>query len=125
MGEVLARSTADIAHRDSVQVGDSDLVSAVVTKLGTRLVCFVVARDKSTVTRWKSGDSGVPHEASKRLRIVYQIFRLLEASESDHTIRAWFVGMNPQLDDDSPLEAIEAGRYKDALVAARAFLAGG
>lgn len=119
------RSTAEVAHRDSVQVGDSDLVSAVVTKLGTRLVCFVVDKDKSTITRWKSGDTAVPLEASKRLRLVYQIFRLLEGSESDHTIRAWFIGMNPQLDDDSPLEAIEAGRYKDSLVAARAFLAGG
>lgn len=120
-----ARSTVEAAHRDSVQVGDSDLVSAVVSKLGTRLVCFVVDKDKSTVSRWKSGDTAVPDEASKRLRLVYQIFRLLEGSESDHTIRAWFIGMNPQLDDDSPLEAIEAGRYKDSLVAARAFLAGG
>ncbi|WP_348103634.1 hypothetical protein [Lapillicoccus sp.] len=120
-----ARSTAVVAHRDSVQVGDSDLVSAVVTKLGTRLVCFVVAKDKSTITRWRNGQSAVPDESSKRLRLVYQIFRLLEGSESDHTIRAWFIGMNPQLDDDSPLETIEAGRYKDALIAARAFLAGG
>lgn len=40
-------------------------------------------------------------------------------------IRAWFVGMNPQLDDDSPAEAIHGGRLKEAMAAARAFAAGG
>lgn len=108
-----------------MQVTDEDLITAVVNKLGTRLVGFVVDKDKSTLTRWRKGDIAVPDESSKRLRLVYQIFRLLESSESDYTIRAWFIGMNPQLDDDSPLEAIAAGRHKDALVAARAFLAGG
>jgi hypothetical protein len=45
--------------------------------------------------------------------------------ESDHTIRAWFIGMNPQLDDESPIEAVLSGRHKEVLAAARAFLAGG
>jgi len=50
---------------------------------------------------------------------------VLRGTESDHTIRAWFIGMNPQLDDVSPAEAISAGKYREVIVAARAFLAGG
>ncbi len=33
--------------------------------------------------------------------------------------------MNPQLDDDSPAEAIREGRLKEALAAANAFITGG
>jgi hypothetical protein len=33
--------------------------------------------------------------------------------------------MNPQLDDDSPAEVIRDGRLKEALAAAKAFVAGG
>jgi hypothetical protein len=124
MDDVLSRSTV-VAHRDSLLVKDSDLVNALVLKLGTRLVGFIVDKDRSTISRWKKGETKVPDDASQALRLVYEIFRLLEANESDHTIRAWFIGMNPQLDDESPAEAIQAGRFKDTLVAARAFLAGG
>ena len=40
-------------------------------------------------------------------------------------IRAWFIGMNPQLDDESPAEVIREGRVKDALTAAKTFVSGG
>lgn len=52
------------------------------------------------------------------------IFQLLQARKSPHTVRAWFVGLNPQLDDESPATTIREGAFKDALVAARAFLTG-
>lgn len=125
MGDILTRTTADAAHRATVQVADTDLVEALISKLGTRLVCFVVGKDKSTITRWKASESPLPLEASQALRTIYQVFRLLESSESDHTIRAWFIGMNPQLDDESPLEAVQKGQHKEVMAAARAFLAGG
>jgi hypothetical protein len=124
MGDIPTRTTRDAAHRATVQVTVTDLVQALTSKLGTRLICFVVDKDKSTISRWKQG-TPLPLEASQALRSIYQVFRLLESSESDHTIRAWFIGMNPQLDDDSPIEAVQSGRHKEVLAAARAFLAGG
>jgi hypothetical protein len=125
MGDILTRATPEAAHRASVEVTDMDLVEALVSKLGTRLVCFVVDKDKSTLSRWKQGSIPVPLEASQRLRSIYQVFRLLESSEADHTIRAWFIGMNPQLDDTSPIEAVKGGQHREVMAAARAFLAGG
>ena len=123
--DILTRSTVEGAHRDSLLVTDSDLVTALVTKLGTRLVAFIADRDRSTVSRWKQDDANLPDNASQALRLVYEIFRLLEGEESDHTIRAWFIGINPQLDDESPAEAIRSGNLREVLVAARAFRAGG
>ena len=64
-------------------------------------------------------------EAERRLRAAFQVFHLLLAEDSAHVVRAWFIGMNPQLDDDSPAEAIRDGRLKDTLAAAKAFIAGG
>jgi hypothetical protein len=53
------------------------------------------------------------------------VFQLLQEEESAHTIRAWFIGMNPQLNDKAPAMAIREGKTRDALVAAKSFVAGG
>ena len=45
--------------------------------------------------------------------------------DSSRVVKAWFIGLNPQLDDESPAEAIREGRLKEAMSAARAFVAGG
>lgn len=50
---------------------------------------------------------------------------MLKGDDADPTIRAWFMGMNPQLDDVSPAEALAEDRFREVLAAARAFLAGG
>lgn len=113
------------AHKDSLQITPQDLVSALCGKLGAKLVAFTANKNASTITRWKSGDVAAPEDALRPLRVAYQVFALLESEESDHTIRAWFIGMNPQLDDISPAEALRAGMYREVLAAARAFHAGG
>lgn len=124
MADVLASDQARrAAHRDAVRVSQRDLVGALTSKLGTRLVAFVVGRDPSTISRWKSG-----HEAGEPsllpLRVAYQVVKMLEPVEADATIRAWFMGSNPQLDDLSPAEALHDGLNRETLAAARAFLAG-
>jgi hypothetical protein len=49
---------------------------------------------------------------------------LLASQDSPQTVKAWFIGLNPQLGDTSPAEAIREGRLRDALMAARAFVSG-
>jgi hypothetical protein len=87
---------------------------------------MVGVEDPKTVGRWAS-ERRLPKdlEVERRLRDAHQIFRLLLTKESPYTVRAWFVGLNPQLDDESPAAAIRDGRTRDVLVAAKAFLAGG
>ncbi|MGO1739376.1 MAG: hypothetical protein ACTHYM_10270 [Actinomycetaceae bacterium] len=111
------------AHRNSVRLSQTDLLEALNSKLGTKVVAFIADRDPSTISRWRNGtDAG--EEALRPLRVAFQIFTMLESVDADSTIRAWFLGSNPQLDDVSPAEALQDGLHREALAAARAFLAG-
>lgn len=122
---VTARRQAQ-AHRRSVQISTVDLLNTLVDKLGPSLVALIVNKDRSSVARWVSQKSVPGNDDVRRaLMTSYQIFQLLEGAESDHTIRAWFIGMNPQLDDQSPAEAISEGDHRGVMAAARAFLSGG
>ena len=117
-----ARSTA---HRRSVEISQSDLVAALNSKLGAKLVAYIVDRDVSTLSRWQSGKTTAGEAALLPLRVAYQVIQTLERHEADPTIRAWFMGSNPQLDDLSPAEALHDGLNRETFAAARAFMAGG
>ena len=83
-------------------------------------------KDGKTVTRWATGETlDIRYESEQRLRAAYECMRLLLQFDAPETVRAWFVGLNPQLDDVSPIEALRAGQLRDVVLAARAFVAGG
>lgn len=123
MNETVKRVRTE-AHRKSVRISDKDLVNALVDKLGSALVAYMADKHRSTVSRWRDGRD-IPLDSSQRLRVAYDVFEQLEVPEGAHTVRAWFIGMNPQLDDESPVEAIREGRYREVYAAARAYLSGG
>jgi hypothetical protein len=121
------RDPATDTHRSAVASSIADVAAFLQDALGQKLVAFMVGvEDPKTVGRWAS-NKRLPKdvEVERRLRDAHQIFRLLLTMESPYTVRAWFVGLNPQLDDESPATAIREGRTRDVLVAAKAFLAGG
>ena len=64
-------------------------------------------------------------ERGKQLRDTFQVFELLASAESADVARAWFMGMNPQWDDESLAEALSTGRARDVVAAARAFINAG
>jgi len=116
------------AHRESIAIPLGDLVSALQEKFSRRLTAYMAGVDNAkTVTRWASGEvsSIRDHEMEQRLRTAYETFLLLANFESVNTVKAWFIGLNPQLDDVAPIDAIREGRLKDVLAAARAFTIGG
>lgn len=121
-----ARSAASEAHERAVSFEVKDVARYLQEVLGQKLVAYMAdVSDPKRVGRWAQGAQAPRDEAERRLRAAFQIFHLLLAEESPHVIRAWFIGMNPQLDDDSPAEAIREGRLKETLAAAKAFVAGG
>ena len=120
------RSAPQEAHRKAVESTIQDVVGYMQEVLGQKLVAYLAGvADPRTVARWAEGERAPRSEAERRLRCAYQIFQLLLAEEAPHTVRAWFLGLNPQLDDESPAEGIRDGKYREVLVAAKAFLAGG
>ena len=122
------RDASTEAHRSTVESSTADIAAFLQDALGQKLVAFMVGvEDPKTIGRWARDTNRRPQDADaeRKLRDAHQVFRLLMAEESPHTVRAWFVGLNPQLDDEAPATAIREGRTRDVLVAARAFLAGG
>ena len=80
--------------------------------------------ERKTVLRWADGTK--PRgESEARLRVAFQAMQLLLSRDSEHTVRAWFIGLNPQLDDVSPAQALHDGKLREVLVAAKSFTLGG
>src|SRR5512142_1541237 len=71
--------------------------------LGQRLTAVIAeTRDAKAVGKWARGQRAPQPDAELRLRHAFQIVQLLVQSESAETVRAWFVGMNPDLEDEAP-----------------------
>ena len=93
--------------------------------LGQPLVALIAGvRDPKLIGKWAKGECSAEPEAEQRLRHAFEVTQLLLQRESSDTIRAWFVGMNPELDDHAPALAL-ADDPESVLLAARTFLAHG
>jgi hypothetical protein len=113
------------AHNDAIQINVQDICSELARVLGRQLLGVIVHKGPRTIQRWIAGENTPTAADEKRLRNTYQVYLLLSSVEGDHTIRAWFLGMNPQLDDEAPAEALAADNARDVMAAARAFVNGG
>jgi hypothetical protein len=114
------------AHRQVTESSIEQITKYLEEVLGRKLVATLAdVKDQKAVSRWAAGERTPRSGTEERLRVAYQIFRLLMAVEAPHTVRAWFIGLNPQLHDESPILVIQEGRFQEAMVAAKAYIAGG
>ncbi|MGQ9676108.1 MAG: XRE family transcriptional regulator [Chloroflexota bacterium] len=115
------RAAHDLAARTPIAAVAGYLQDA----LGQRLTA-VIARvsDTKAVGQWAKGTRRPHPEVETRLRHAFQVVQLLMQVESSETVRAWFLGMNPELDDQSPAMMI-AEDPQAVLQAAKFFLAHG
>ncbi len=120
------KSRSEEAHRKTVRSTIADVAAFLQEVLGQKLVAYLAGvTGAKTVGRWASGEQHPRSAAEQHLRAAYQVFLLLQEGDSAHTARAWLIGLNPQLDDESPVTAIRDGRLRDVMTAARSYLAGG
>jgi nicotinamide mononucleotide adenylyltransferase len=120
------RTRSEEAHRKQVEFTIADIAKFLQDALGQKLVAYMAnVSDSKTVSQWISHAHQPRPESEVRLRAAFQVFHLLQDEESPHTVRAWLIGMNPQLEDVSPAQAIRDGRLEDVWVAAKAYMAGG
>ena len=125
MAEKVQNASTD-ALRTAVESSPCDVAAFLQDALGQKLTAYIAGvSDPKTVGRWASRDRAPREESEQRLRHAFQIFRLLNGDESDHTVRAWFTGLNPHLGDESPATALREDRARDVLMAAKAFLSDG
>ncbi|QGH70558.1 hypothetical protein [Pseudactinotalea sp. HY158] len=94
--------------------------------LGSRLLALALDVDHRTIGRWLTDRDRTPQfDTELKVRATYQVFQALQPVDAPATIRAWFMGMNPQLEDRSPAEAIRDGDARAVMAAARAFINAG
>ncbi|MHB8320142.1 MAG: hypothetical protein ACYDEP_13080 [Acidimicrobiales bacterium] len=127
---ILAPSKPDLAaYETATRLGIDAIVTELRSRLGVRLVAFIAgASETRAVHQWASGTRQIrDHEVADRLRLGYQVTQLLISRDSDKVAQAWFQGLNPKLDDQSPARLLREGKLAEVgpqvLAAARAFAA--
>lgn len=118
-----------LAHREALRLSTSELVARVVEILGRKLTAYIGGiQDVRGVDRWIAGGR-LYGDAEERLRLAFQVTRMLRDYDSAAVIQAWMIGMNPELEDRVPVRLLRTGKLDEVgpeiLRAARAFLAGG
>ena len=118
-----------LAHRESLNLKFTELVSRLTDTIGRKLTAYVAGvKDVRAVERWIGGAQ--PYgDVESRLRLTFQVVRTLLDHDSPQVIQAWLMGVNPELGDRVPLRLLREGDLvvvaPEVLAAARAFIAGG
>lgn len=113
---------------DSIRRDASELASGLRSILGAQLVAYIGGVQETRAVRmWAEGSRRPPAATVERLRLAYRAARFLEKRESRAVVQAWFQGLNPQLDDESPARVIresESEKVGAAVLAAARNFAG-
>jgi hypothetical protein len=118
------------AHRRSVQAPFSEIVAELADILGKKLTAYIAGvKETRVIERWMHGGVEPYKDADRRIRLAYQIAKTLNEHDSPRVVQAWFIGLNPELQDRTPIRLLREEDLEqvgpDLLNAMRAFLAGG
>jgi hypothetical protein len=118
------------AHRRSIQAPFAQIVGELAEILGKKLTAYIGGvKDTRVVDRWMHGGVEPYRDAHRRIRLAYQIAKTLSEHDSPRVVQAWFIGLNPELQDRTPIRLLKEEEPEkvgpELLNAMRAFLAGG
>ena len=109
-------------YTSSIKLSISEIANVLVEALGRSLVMRLAkVSDPHAVAGWVEGTRTPRDPQQLRLRTAYRVFQIINAAENEYAARAWFIGLNPQLDDEAPIDAIRNDDLKDVVIAATAF----
>jgi hypothetical protein len=74
---------------------------------------------RSRVTRWLKGE-GIDPVNAERIDLLELVSANLRRIYEPEAIRAWLVGVNPQLGDRRPIDLVRAGKTEELMRAIRA-----
>jgi hypothetical protein len=118
--------TIEETHQETTQKDIRTIVRDLNAALGPTLVALLAGvKDRKLPSKWAKADGPEPRpESRKRLQTADRVWIYLTAAADEHVARSWFIGLNPMLDEITPLEALNAGRDRDVIYAATAFVGG-
>jgi hypothetical protein len=120
-----------LAYEAATRAEVAVIVTELRAALGPRLVALLAGVGETrAVHQWADGTRELKSPSTEaRLRLAYQLWKLITLRDSDRVAQAWFTGLNPKLDDVSPSRLIRDGDLDEVgprlLAAARAFAATG
>lgn len=119
------------AYRDALTMTTAELAGALRDLLGARLVAYLGGvKETRAVRQWAEGSREIakPHDM-ERLRLAYRAARIIAERDSKEVVQAWFQGLDPSLDDQSPARLLREGDLEvngaRVIAAARQFAAVG
>jgi len=113
-----------------VQASFPEIVAELVRILGKKMTAYLGGvKETRVVERWINAGVEPYRDADRSIRLAYQIAKTLSDHDSVRVVQAWFTGLNPELQDRSPIRLLrEEDPEKvgpELLNAMRAYLAGG
>jgi hypothetical protein len=116
------------AYRQAVTGAFPDVVRSLVSIIGRKQTAYIASvKDARAIDRWMENASP-QKDVEQRIRLAYHVAGMLRSSDSEGVVQAWFVGLNPELNDAVPITLLREGNLdtdgKRVLNAARAFVAG-
>lgn len=111
-------------YGETARLDIHELVRRLNSHLGPLLVASLAgSKDSKLPYKWAKQDGPTPGPAfQKRLQLAHRVWLSLADAESEAIARAWFIGGNPFLDEDTPITALREDRHKDVFQALTAFL---
>ena len=122
-----ARRAELAAHDWSVRAPFTEVVGYLRDTLTPRLTALVGGVQETRATReWSEGERVPSADVQSRLRVMAQIARTIVTVYDDRTLQAWAQGMDPMLEDRSPLwvllHATTEDDLRQVILAARRFV---
>ena len=99
--------------------------------LGPKLVAYIAGVREARAVQQYALDNRSPRQpgTEPRLRLALRVAKLICERDSSEIAQAWFMGLNPQLNDRSPARLLREGDLDEVgpeiIAAARAFVVGG
>jgi len=118
------------AHVRAVRSSFPEIVAALREILGLKLSAYLGSvKETRAVNEWAEGVREPSEAVQRRLRLAFQVAEAIAEVDGPDVARAWFQGLNPQLDDRSPARLLREGDIDEVgpevIAAERAFLVGG
>lgn len=112
------------AYQRAIRLDIRETTRRLNAALGGTLVSSLAgSKDLKISHRWAKEDGPNPRpESVKRLSFAYQMWQHVADAEGEHVARVWFIGANPWLEYDTPINGIREGRYKEVVNAAQALV---
>lgn len=118
--------TPTTQHGRTMRMDIHDIVRELNGALGPTLVAGLSgSKDRKLPIRWAKADGPEPRtDAARRLTFAHRQWTLLAAADGEHVARQWFIGGNPQLNENTPITAIREDRHEDVANAVESFITG-